>query len=45
MKYNSNMNLYDGKHYKFAIHEVLNSRIIVNEDEPFPTANFLQLVD
>ena len=45
MKFNSNKDLYDGKTYKFPIHNVLNSRIIVNEDSNFPEdmGNYLNI--
>lgn len=43
LKYNSNSSLYDGMNYRYPLHDVLNSRIIVNEDEPFPNENFLNI--
>lgn len=33
MKYNSNVDMFNGENYKFPIHNILNTRIIVNEDE------------
>jgi hypothetical protein len=36
MKFNSNKDPYGGKTFKYQIHNVLNSRIIVNEDSNFP---------
>lgn len=33
MKYNSNVDMFDGLNYKFPIHKILNTRIILNEDE------------
>ncbi|CAK60339.1 unnamed protein product (macronuclear) [Paramecium tetraurelia] len=43
MKYNSNVDMFNGQNYKFPIHNILNTRIIVNEDEQFPNENFLNL--
>ena len=45
MKFNSNKDLFTGKNYKFPVHNVLNSKVIVNEDVPYPEdmVNFLQL--
>ncbi len=43
MKFNSNKDLFTSKNYKFPVHNVLNSKIIVNEDVTFPDdmANYL----
>lgn len=43
MKYNSNVALLDGQNYRYPEHNVLNTRIIVNEDEEFIKENFLNL--
>lgn len=36
MKFNSNVDLLDGQNYKFPIHRILNTRIIINEEDELP---------
>ena len=45
MKFNSNKDLSSNKNYKFPIHNVLNCKVIVNEDCNYPEemGNFLGL--